>query len=290
MAKNNSEKVKLIALSGLGAVLLFTLVYQLFFTGPPPRPTLQSNKNTPSSNAKGGVTIQSSENAESAASKQNSSKRGSDQEMARLLLEDMTPLNTSLMVRIGSAQVSSRGNIFDYYIPPPEKPPLPPPPPPIALQAVSPTSATAGTPRPFVLTVVGQHIPPDAKIYMNGNPRNNTKRVNETTLTTDIAPSEYSMQANWTIELKSPSDPSKWYSNSLTFTALASPEPPFKFIGLLGDQALIEITGAREYMRLRVGSTIQGIWRIDAISNQAMDVTQTQFDIKKRVPLQERPR
>jgi hypothetical protein len=292
MAKKNSEKAKIIALSGLGAVLLFTLVYQLFFSSPPPRPTLQSGKNNPGSNASSGVTIQSPENAESAASKQNVSKRGNDQEMLRLLLDDVTPLNTSLIVGSRNAAVSERGNIFEYYVPPPvpEKIVPPPPPPPIALQAVSPTSATAGTPRPFVLTVVGQNIPPDAKIYTNSNVRNNTKRVNETTLSVDIMPSEYSSQANWTIEVKSPSDPSKWYSNPLTFTALAAPEPPFKFIGILGDQALIEITGSKEYLRLKVGGTIQGIWRVDAISNQAMDVTQTQFDIKKRVPLQERPR
>lgn len=287
MAKQNPEKIKLIALSGLGAVLLFTLVYQLFFSSPPPRPTLQSGKNNPST--KGGVTIQSPENAESAATRQNVARRGNDQEMVRLLLEDMTPLNTAGIVGPTSAAVSSRGNIFTYYVEPPPKPKDPPPPPPITLQAVSPTSVTAGTPRQFTLTVVGQNMPPDASIYINGSQRK-SRRVNDTTLATDIAPGDYASQANWSIDVKSPADPAKWFSNGLTFTALPSPEPPFKFIGLLGEQALIEMNGAKEYLRLKVGSTIQGVWRVDAISTQAMNVTQTQFDIKKRVPLQERPR
>lgn len=292
MAKKNSEKAKYIALSLLGVILLFTLVYQLYFTGPTPKPTLQSGNSSATSNAKGGVPIQSPENAEGAATKQNTSKRGQDQEMLRLLLDDTTPLNISLIARNTSATVSDRGNIFAYYVEPPKpiKTEPPPPPPPITLQAISPNSATAGTPRPFTLTVVGQNIPPDAKIYTNGGVRNNTRRLNDTTLAVDIAPSEYSTQANWTVEVKSPNDPAKWYSNPMTFTALASPEPPFKFIGLLGEQALIEINGSKEYLRLKVGSTIQGIWRVDAISIQAMDVTQTQFDIKKRVPLQEKPR
>jgi hypothetical protein len=290
MAKKNSEKAKIIALGSLGAVLLLTLVYQLFFTGPPPRPTLQSGKNNPSANAKSGVTIQSPENAENAASKQNVPKRGDDQERMRLLLEDISPLNTSLIVGSRAIPASDRGNIFNYYVEPIPPPPPPPKPPPITLQAVSPTSATAGTPRPFTLTVVGQGIPPDGKIFINGSPRTNTKRVNDTTLAIDITPQEYSSQATWTIEVKSLADPEKMNSNRMTFTALPSPEPPFKFIGLLGEQALVEITGAREYLRLKVGSTIQGIWRVDAISNQAMDVTQTQFDIKKRVPLQDKPR
>jgi hypothetical protein len=289
MAKKNSEKIKLIAVCGLGAVLIFTVVYQLFLSSPPPRPTLQSGRNNPSASAKSGVPIQSPENAESAANRQNVSRRANDAETVRLLLEDQTPINTKWIVPGGKAEVSWRGSIFEYYKEPPPKPEPPPPPPPITLQMVSPTSVTAGTPRQFTLTVVGQNIPPDGSIYINGSPRK-TRRVNETTLATDIAPSDYSSQATWTIEVKSPADPAKWYSTNLSFSALPSPEPPFKFIGLLGEQALIEIIGSKEYLRIKAGSTIQGVWRVDAISNQAMNVTQTQFDIKKRVPLQDKPR
>lgn len=291
MAKKNPEKIKYIALAGLAAVLLFTLVYQLFFSSPPPRQTLQSGKSPATPTARGGVTIQSPGNADSAALRQTKSGKGNDQEMLQLMLDDMSPLKPWSMVKGGSAVVSPRGNIFDYYIPPVviPPPPIPIPPPPIALQGVTPQNATAGTPRPFTLTVTGQNIPPDAKIYMDGNPRE-TKRLNDTTLAIEMAPSDYSIARNSTIEVKSPSDPVKWFSNPLTFTSIALTDPPIKFIGLLGEQALIEITGTKEYLRLKVGDTIQRVWRIDAISTQAMDLTQTQFDIKRRVPLQEKGR
>lgn len=289
MAKKNSEKVKLIAVCALGALLIFTVVYQLYFSSPPPRPTLQSGKNNPAASSKSGVTITSPENADSAANRQNTARRVDDKEMMRLLLEDMTPLNPHWIAASGKAEVSNRGSIFEYYKEPIPPPPPPPKPPPIALQMVSPTSATAGTPRQFTMTVVGQHIPPDGSIYINGSPRK-TRRVNETTLATDISPADYSNQATWTIEVKSPADPAKLYSNNLSFSALPSPEPPFKFIGLLGEQALIEMVGSKEFMRIKTGATIQGVWRVDAITLQAINVTQTQFDIKKRVPLQDKPR
>jgi hypothetical protein len=290
MAKKSSEKIKYIALAGLGAILLFTLVYQLFFTGPAPRPTLQSGKRGANSNARGGVVIQTPENAQSATTRQSTSGKANDQEMMRLLLDDPNPLEVRFMATSGPAAVSPRGNIFEYYVPPPiiVPPTPPPPPPPIALQGVSPQNATAGTPRPFTLTVVGQNIPADAKIYMDGNQRP-TKRLNETTLTTDMAPADYSVARNSTIEVKSPTDPAM-FSNPLTFTTIALQEPPIKFIGLLGEQALIEVPATKEFLRLKVGDTFQRVWRVDSISTQDLGLTQTQFDIKKRIPLQAKPR
>ena len=42
--------------------------------------------------------------------------------------------------------------------------------------------------------------------------------------------------------------------------------------------------------RVKVGDTVMGIWRVDAISADAIDVTLTQNDIKRRVALQEKVR
>jgi hypothetical protein len=288
MAKSSAEKTKIIALSGLGGILLLVLVYQLFFSSSPPRPTIQANKNAVQANSKGGATTQNSGSTEKAVSKPTGHSNPQEDMMAALL-EDTSPLNPHMIRTGGSAAVSSRGNIFDYYVEPPKPPPPPPPPPPITLQGVSPQSATAGTPRPFTLTVYGRNFPPDAKIFMDGNPRN-TKRVNDTTLATEMAPTDYAFARTSTIEVKSPTEPAKWYSGQVTFTSVPAPEPPFKFIGLLGDQALFEMTGSKEYLRLRVGATIQGVWRIDSISLQAVELTHLQFSIKKRVPLQEKPR
>jgi hypothetical protein len=76
-----------------------------------------------------------------------------------------------------------------------------------------------------------------------------------------------------------------------------APEPQFVFKGRLGtigqpqfNYAVIEITSSREIKRVKVGDTIMGVWRVDAISENSIDVTITQYDIKRRVQLQDKPK
>lgn len=275
-------------LAFVGGLLLLILAYQFYFSGPTPRPSLQANRNQPAANAKSAPTVQTPEAAEKLAANQTTAPMNQEEAM-KAMLEDMTPLNVSYSPKGGDATVSPRGNIFEYYVPPPPPPGPPTPPPPISLLGVSPQSATAGTPRSFTLTIYGKAFPADAVIFMDGSERP-TNRVNETTLTTEMKAADYASPRNSTVEVKSRSDQTHLFSNQQTFVAVPAPEPPFKFIGLLGDQAIFEINNTKEYVRLRVGGTIQGVWRIDAISTQAVEVTHTQFDIKKNVPLQDKGR
>jgi hypothetical protein len=53
---------------------------------------------------------------------------------------------------------------------------------------------------------------------------------------------------------------------------------------------VFELNNTKEIKRGKVGDTIMGIWRIDAISADAVDVTNTQYDIRKRIPLQDKVR
>ena len=46
----------------------------------------------------------------------------------------------------------------------------------------------------------------------------------------------------------------------------------------------------KEYKRLARGEVIQNQWRIDAITDQGVDVTHTQYEYKRRVPLTEKTR
>ena len=46
----------------------------------------------------------------------------------------------------------------------------------------------------------------------------------------------------------------------------------------------------KEIKRLGRGDSIMNQWRIDAITDQGVDVTLTQYDIKRRVPLTEKTR
>jgi hypothetical protein len=42
--------------------------------------------------------------------------------------------------------------------------------------------------------------------------------------------------------------------------------------------------------RVKVGDTIMGIWRVDAITADGIEVTLTQYGIKRRVQLQDKPK
>jgi hypothetical protein len=212
------------------------------------------------------------------------------QELLQQLLADRTPLELELLsAQGGEVKRTERGNIFAYWVPPP--PPLekPPPPPPIVLSFIQPQSAVAGTPRTFTLTVTGRGYSADAQILLDGRPWP-TKRVSDTQLAAEVPPGEYSIQRNMTIEVKSKSEPAKLYSNPLTFVVQPPPEPPFKYIGRIGDLGVFEMAGTKEVARLTSGDTIQRVWRIDAIRDDGVEVTHTQYEIKRRVLMQDKGR
>jgi hypothetical protein len=206
------------------------------------------------------------------------------------LLSDTTPLHLAVITRqTGSSQVGSRGNIFAYYVPPPAPPPPPPKPPPIDLQFIQPQTAVAGTPKQFTLTVSGKGFPADAQIIIDGRVRE-TKRVNDTTLSTEIIAADYASPRNLNVEVKSKIDPANFWSKGIPFIVQPAPEPQFKYVGRIGDQAILEMAGTREIVRITRGNTVQGVWMIDAISDAAVELTHTQHQIKKRVQMQDKGR
>lgn len=285
MAKSAEQK-KLIFLGVLGAALVGVLIYQLFFSGPAPRPTLGNSNRTGSAQPKSGGVVQSPESAAKVA--QRGSKAAEEEEFQNML-SDVTPLQSASFRQTGNAAVGSRGNIFEYWVKPPDPPRPPPPPPPITIVGVNPQSATAGTPRPFTLTVYVKNVPADAEVLLDGRAKP-TKRINDGALTVEMAPGDYSYQRSINIEVKSKSDPGKSYSNAANFNVTPAPEPPFRFIGIIGEQGVLEVGPSKEVIRVRVGDKIQGVWRVDSLGISGMDLTHLQFDIKRKIPLQEKPK
>ncbi|HEX8184459.1 MAG TPA: IPT/TIG domain-containing protein, partial [Blastocatellia bacterium] len=285
MAKRgSSEKNKKIILAAAGLLFVFVLVYQ-FFISPPARPTRKPrNGNAPVETARPSPTTAA---VTQPAKQQQAPKPGSVAEQEALLqqqLSDLTPLNLSLISSGGAnTKIGERGNIFAYYVPPPPPPVKPPDPPPITLQAVTPASAVAGTPRPVTVTITGQKLPEDPVIFFDGRAKA-TKRINESQLTTVMEPADYSSARTINVEVKSQSDPVKNNSNTISITISPAPEPQFRYVGRLSEYALIEISaGNKEYKRLARGGIIQGIWRIDSITDTGIEVTHTQYEIKRRV-------
>jgi len=145
------------------------------------------------------------------------------------------------------------------------------------------------------LVVTGNKIPADAEMLIDGSPRP-TKRLSETQLSTEISPGDYSMARGMNIEVKSKSNPAE-NSNSIQFVVQPAPEPQFIYKARLGtlsqpqyNYAGVEISATKVIQRAKVGDTIMGIWRVDAITADGIELTLTQYDIKRRVQLQERPK
>jgi hypothetical protein len=293
MAKQGSstEKVKRILLIVLGLGFMAALIYQFFFNG---AATTPRRKPTPA--GQGGLSAAATPNTSvPAAPKPRQMGAAAQQEaMMQALLSDTTPLNLRLASSTaGTSTPGNRGNIFAYYKEPPPPPPRQPDPPPIQLVSLQPQTAVAGTPRPITLVVTGHKIPADAQMLIDGSPRL-TKRISETQLSTDISPGDYSLARGMNIEVKSKSNPAE-NSNSIQFVVQAAPEPQFIYKGRLGtlgqpeyNYAVVEINATKTIQRAKVGETVLGIWRVDAITADAMEVTLTQYDIKRRVQLQER--
>lgn len=284
--KLSSEKTKRIFLVALGIVFVAVFLYEIFLSGSPPKP-----KRGPQA----GATSQAvSPPATTPAVPQVRVLGTAAQQEAirQQLLSDMTPLNLKLTSNGGGRddKPGERGNIFAYFVKPPEPPPPPPPPPPIQVVSVQPQSAVAGVPRSFTLVVSGNKIPADAHILFDGAPRV-TKRVSDTQLSTEMAPGDYAYAKNINVEIRSKSDP-KENSNSIPFVVQAAPEPGFIYKGRLGtlnqpqyNYGLFELTGTKEITRAKVGDTITGVWRVDAVSADSVDLTHTQYEIKRRLPL-----
>lgn len=291
-SRSLSEKNKRLFLAAVGLLLAVTVIYQFFFNKPASRPK---------QNARPGDTAgtpPSQPQASAPATPQVRRLGAAAQEDARIqeLLSDLRPLNVSLTTDRSSSTPGSRGSIFAYYVPPPPPPPKAPDPPPIQLVGLQPQTAVAGTPRGFTMVVTGSKMPDDAQVLIDGAPRP-TKRIGETQLSIDIVPGDYSFVRNMNIEVKSKGNPGGDYSNSITFVVQPAPEPQFAYKGRLGtlgepqnNYAVFEMTGTREIKRAKVGDTVMGIWRIDVISADAVEITHKQYEIKRRVPLQDKVR
>lgn len=288
MAKQgiNWEKIKKPLVIGLFAGFVLIFVYNFFIAEDEPRrrPAASANSNTRTpSTQRSTVPVQSAKQAESAASKSATQREAFEQELA-----DLTPLRLDT-INVAGVKTTPRGNIFAYYVEPPKPPPPPPPPPPITLQYVQPQSVVATTPKAFTLTVTGQGYPADAQIIMNGRVRE-TKRVNQTALSTEVQPGDYMSPGSINIEVRSQSDPTKWFSNQTALMVQAPPEPPFKYYGETGGNALLEVGGVFAHKGYRRGDTIQGVWRIDSITKDVIEVTHLQLNIRKAVTKQDKPR
>jgi hypothetical protein len=193
----------------------------------------------------------------------------------------------------GGGQVSIARNVFAY--PPPPKPPPPqaatrdePPPPPIPIGGVTPSTVIAGSSRPLTITLNGNHIPVDAKVFWNGQPLE-TQFLNRTAVRATVPPSAYSSARPVQLEVKSMSQPDRLYSRQVPFQLTPSPEPAesLTYTGRIGTQAVISIKDDKRPKLVGVGETINGSvpWKVLAINDRQVELLDTRNDIRKSLAL-----
>ena len=288
----SSEKIKRNLLAGLGGLFVVVFVYEMFFSGTAPKPKLNPQAGASNSN----TALPATASAPVVPQKRPTGAAAEQEAQVQALLSDLTPLNLRIVSNGGGkSDPGPRQNIFAYYVEPPKPAPPPPPPPPIQLTVVQPASLVAGTPRAVTVLVSGNKIPADAQIFFNGGLRP-TKRVSETQLSTEVSAQDYSSPQQWNIDVKSKSNPAE-NSNSLMLVVQALPEPAFIYKGRLGalnqpqtNFAVFELNSTKEMKRAKVGDTVMGVWRVDSISADSVEVTNTQYEIKKRLPLLDKQR
>lgn len=291
----SADQIKKMLAAALGVAVILVLVYQIFYSGPTPKPTLGPRNANTSQAVK--PSPPSSQSNPGAVTLKSVSSYAAQEALLQAQLSDTTPLNLALLSHGAAiAKAGERGNIFAFYVAPLPPAPRPPPPPPIVLTGLSPQSAIASAPQKITLTVTGNKIPADAQIFFEGTPKP-TKRISESQLSTELDAGEYSVPRSFNVEVKSPADPAHMNSNLLQFIAQPPPEPGVVYKGRLGPLgqpqssfAVFEINATKEIKRLRRGEMLQGVWRIDAINADSVDITHTQYDIKRRIPLQEKPK
>jgi hypothetical protein len=196
-------------------------------------------------------------------------------------------------VTSGGGPIAVARNIFAYYVPPPPPAkPRPaeetPPPPPIPIGGVTPSSVIAGSSKPLTITLNGNHIPVDAKVFWNQQPLE-TQWVSRNVVRATVPPSAFSSPRQVVIEVKSASQSDRLFSRQLSFQLTPSPEPgdTFVYTGRVGTQAVISVKDEKRPKLVTVGETINGTvpWKVLAINDRQVDLLDTRNDIRKSLAL-----
>ncbi|MGE0100745.1 MAG: hypothetical protein AB7H86_12370 [Blastocatellales bacterium] len=269
-----AEKRKKILLGALLAVFVVVIYFQ-FFTGedaaPAPRP----------------VTVQQApRQATQSGTAARPAQRGA-REPERIVTQ---PLDLASMGAKGSAGGGTGRNIFVYPPPPPPPTPKPqptlppPPPPPITLYSVNPSGVIAKT-GDFNLTVFGDKIPADGKIFLDGREQQ-TSIVSATEARVKVPAEVIRRAGNLGVQIRSVSD-AKMFSNQLSLNVAEPPAPPYRFIGLIVSSkktvAVLKAISGEDIFNVSRGDVVGKNWRVVNITPQRIEFEDTNLKITHSV-------
>jgi hypothetical protein len=268
--KSRSERYKLAAALLLPLIAL-VLVFRMLFASDKPKPTVKPTRTaTPAPIAAGTNT-----------------PAGSDGEIAMPTSLDYHPITYN-------APEATR-NIFAFYVKPTPTPgaatpvmtptPTPTPPPPLTLGSLQPANVFART-GDFKLEISGDKFTPQTHVFIDGQEVPTTFKSGQQ-LSAAVPAMFVQSPGSRAVVVRTPDN--SLYSNIQTVNVMPPPTPQFTFIGIYGtkrytDKAVLKPTAGTDLITVQRGDVVGGRFKVTAISERAVEFTDTQLNIKHSIP------
>lgn len=171
-------------------------------------------------------------------------------------------------------------NIFVYPPPPPPPTPRPmppqppPPPPPIFLSALSP-SGVFGRTSGFTMNVMGDKIPEDAQVFLEGRPYP-TKFHSANKVDVQVPAEAIRNGGSLGVQVRSKSD-ANLFSNSIGLIVQEPPLPPYRYVGLVSNKrgmtaVLKSQADESEVLNVVKGTKVGTHWRVVNITTTKIEI------------------
>lgn len=175
------------------------------------------------------------------------------------------------------ATATSGGTLVE----PPTPTPTPVPPPPLNVSSIAPQSVYAQT-GDFRLQISGDKFTPAVRVYV-GETEVPTQFGGAQQLTATVPAALISAAGTRTVAVRTPD--SALYSNTATLNVMPPPTPNYTYIGYIGRQRYQNETAVlrdqkNEIVSVKIGDIVGGRFRVTGIRAQAVEVTDTQLNIK----------
>ncbi|MCA1642011.1 MAG: hypothetical protein LC785_08690 [Acidobacteria bacterium] len=185
-------------------------------------------------------------------------------------------------------------NIFAYYVKPTPIPgpavavetptPTPSPPPPVTLGSLQPANVYART-ADFTLEVTGDKFTPQTRVYVEGQELP-TAFKSAQQLSAKVPASLIQSPGARSVLVRTPDG--ALYSNGASVNVMPAPTPQYTFIGIFGtkryvDKAILKPTVGSDTLTVQRGDIVGGRFKVTSISERAVDLIDTQLNIKHSI-------
>jgi len=199
--------------------------------------------------------------------------------------EGFRPLPLFVLEQGRGASAEARRNIFVYDVAPAPAFPKEPegPPPTIRVTSLLPESVYART-GDFVLRVVGERFPEDARIFVNGQEQP-TERLSPTELKATIGRQWIATPGKLTILVRNERGD---FSPPMTLAVVEPPKPEYKYVGRIDD--LVFLASGEDRYAVRVGQLVSERrgerWRVVTASDTHVMIQDVLLGVTHRVEME----